>query len=1505
MLRWMIMVYLALTLGLGGLQVVLQRTSLAITGQLEAQQQATREALHDAGSLLVLTQDYMLRGTEQAASQWLAAHGSLARAVAEAAPPGEAGQDMGEWRDTVLNLPRIFERLRLAAPDVAPALAQALRATLADQILTQTRRVSDLAYRRDGVLFQNLRQEAASQRERAWLLTWLWLASSVLLAWLLVTRVLRPVALLGAAARDVQSGKLEVRCRHDSSDELGQLSAAFNAMTEALAQRQAALVDTSRRLSDSAVFLERVASVAGIGGWQYEIAAGRMTWTDQTRQLVQAPEGFQPTLDDTLALYRADARDGMDQAIAQVIETGQPFDLKMELRTMQGRTLWVRSVGMAERDGDGPGAKPMRIVGAIQDISEQVHLAQALAKATERLALAVESAAMGVWEYDLQQGTLTWDERMCALYGHTRTGDAEPYALWTRSLHPDDRVASEQALADAIAGPKPLDTQFRICLADGSVRHLKAVAKVKCDAADKALRVVGVNIDITEQVATSSVLQDKAQLLRRVGQLASIGGWRLDLQAGSLYWDEQTRRIHETPPGFLPDLATAIDFYAPEHREPIAQAVQHAIETGEAWDLELRLITCSGRSIWVRALGEVEHENQRAVALVGAFQDITERHEAEQKFRDLLESAPDAMVIADPGGLIVLVNTQAEKLFGYARAQMLGQPVEMLMPEPDRVGHAGKRAEYFAAPCARSMGQGQELRGRRQDGSSFPIEVSLSPLQTSGGLLVSSSIRDVTERHRAAQLLGMAKAAAESASAAKSAFLANMSHEIRTPLNAVIGVTYLLADSDLKPDQQQLVAKAQMAGRSLLGIVNDVLDLAKIESGEMALDEVLFQPAELLNELQAVYDAHAQSKGLLLSAQVSPETPELLLGDCARMRQILTNLIGNAVKFTEHGSVKVDLSVVDLSAQRARIRLTVRDTGIGISLDTQARLFQPFIQGDLSTTRSFGGTGLGLSIVRRLAQVMGGEVGLTSVTGQGSEFWVELPMGVPSAEQQREASNSKLEVLVVDDNLDDRVGLAAMTRSLGWRATLLESGAELLKQMARRVEAGERLPDALIVDWQMPGMDGLEALRALSVDIGREQMPAALVISAYGHEQIKGRDHGHLADQILSKPVGLSELFNAVNSGVARHSGSTDKVMQSTRLDAARGQWLPGVRVLLVDDSDIKLDLAQRQLQRQGAQGQTCTGGRQALNMLRDAAADLDVVLMDVQMPDMDGLEVTRQVRGKLGLHDLPIVALTAGALTEERKRALAAGMDDFLSKPLDPQGLVRTIRRLVERCRGHALPMVPTASAVAELKTDRPLALTDLEAAWPAVAGIDTHQAMLRLGGDGSLFASILRRLLADYADLMLPSREEGDAAWRQAMAARVHKLRGSAGAVGAGPVMRLASAAEEALRAAGVAALPALHALSRALQSLQAAAAPMLAAQANGPSDRTGTDVAEPLTPAQRQELADLLRCSDLEALARIEQWASALRITLGSHVAGQLQAAAQALSFEHAGRLLAGQD
>lgn len=748
--------------------------------------------------------------------------------------------------------------------------------------------------------------------------------------------------------------------------------------------------------------------------------------------------------------------------------------------------------------------------------------------------------------------------------------------------------------------------------------------------------------------------------------------------------------------------------------------------------------------------------------------------------------------MSDASGKILHINDKFVQVCGYTREELLGKD--------HRIINSGLHGRDFWSRVWADIHAGRAWRGdvcnRAKDGHLFWVDTVIAPLTDQAGKLerIVSLRYDITVSKHALQALEEAKREAERANLAKSAFLANTSHEIRTPLNAIIGMAHLLGQASLSEDQLQQVEAIQGAGTVLLALLNDVLDLAKIEAGEMVFEARPFSLGSTLSEIAKVFQSQAASKQLTFSLGALPKTvPPLLQGDELRVRQIFHNLISNAIKFTAAGKIGVDVHDMSPEQREAEVvwlRFMVRDTGVGIAKEDIDSLFTPFMQLDRSLSRKYGGTGLGLSIVKQLVEGMGGRVGCESELGKGSTFWLELPFTKMPSSSQGSASAvpaRALEVLIVDDEAYQRDILFSMATQLGWHAETLASGEEMIQRVLSKRREGHPV-DCLVIDWRMPGLDGLAAIKRLRTYLDEDEMPKVIMATAYDREGLRRvRAHEYVA-RILTKPVNPSALFNAVNEAVVSQGLGYTHVLSATTLTDGHSRWLPGLKILVVDDSALNLDVCRRILERQGAHVVICLNGQQAVEQLTTKEQSFDLVLMDVQMPVMDGLAATRIIRATHG-HTLPVVGLTAGVLHTQVEQALTAGMNQVLHKPLNPEDLIRVIRKHVEATRSQPL-------AVEQLPELQAMTCQAGESEqFPEIPGIDRDLAYQRLQGD----RVFLQRLLCRFVEENQDAHQVLEAMLRfgqmTSAAALLHKLRGMVGNFGASEYAAVAHSLEKNL--------------------------------------------------------------------------------------------------------------
>jgi PAS domain S-box-containing protein len=814
------------------------------------------------------------------------------------------------------------------------------------------------------------------------------------------------------------------------------------------------------------------------------------------------------------------------------------------------------------------------------------------------------------------------------------------------------------------------------------------------------------------------------------------------------------------------------------------------------------------------------HARDEVGQLTSAFNDLMhERLAADARLQSLVEFAPNAIVVVGVDGRIETFNREGERCFGYTRDEVLGQPLEILVPERLRAQHAGHRLKFFADRLSAEpvrMGQGTVLYGRRRDGSEFPIETNLSAVRTDQGTKVLAVISDITERHRLrlevearAQELERERDRAEAANRAKSDFVANMSHEIRTPMNAVLGMVYLLGNTALTPQQRKYLNMVRASGQSLLGILNDVLDFSKIEARHMELSPVDFLLDDTMNSLATMMTMNASDKELELAISVDPAVPRHLRGDSMRLQQILVNLAGNAIKFTEQGEVLVAVELSARDEQSALLRFEVRDSGIGMTEAQQAQLFNAFSQGDQSITRRFGGTGLGLAITKRLIELMGGQIAVQSKPGQGTTFWFSLPFEILAEppDERRKPALGQLRLLVADDNRTSRELIAKLIRAWGWQADEVDSGTAALRRYRQSLE--QQPYDVVLADWHMPGMDGSATAKGIREAAAGRAQPIVVMVNAFARDRMDEISAAPEADVVLVKPITSSSLFDALHQALV----SNGDPEQQGATDHGIGGTLAGVHFLLVEDNVLNQAVARGILEHAGATLDVVADGSQAVERMRTDAGRYDLVLMDMQMPVMDGFTATRLLREELKL-TLPIIAMTAGVLESERERSVTAGISDFIPKPIEVEEmlavLLRHLRKPLPPTDTPADDVLAAMAAAAPVPAPVPMPMPAPQTTPPppklvappmptGEATIFNMDSLMRVMGKDAKGRAVMVKMVRGAIDTgMQPVEQAGQALQEGRLrdAARLfHSLRGAVGVLGAKRLIQATIDAEDAI--------------------------------------------------------------------------------------------------------------
>ncbi len=1046
------------------------------------------------------------------------------------------------------------------------------------------------------------------------------------------------------------------------------------------------------------------------------------------------------------------------------------------------------------RDAAG---KPQYVASFTEDITESKRAQEERNRIAKQMEMLLDSTGQGIYGIDLQGNCAFINRATCELIGY-RAEEVLGRKMHDLMHHhkPDGSVYPIEECPVYRACKKGegccIDTEV-IWRRDGTPVPVEYSSFPILEGGAITGAVVTV-VDITERKRAEEKLRANEQLFRSIFENAQIGISIFGIEAQSYLTNRAMQEMLGYSEKELRGLEQWNGIIHPE--ECIINAKRYAaIIEGkrDADEYENRFIRRDGRIV----VGNGRFQLLRDAAgkpqyLVALNEDITERkraevalQESEQLFRSIFENAPVGIGLYNVPEAQYFTNRAMHEMLGYTHEDLSSVEKWDQIVHPEQRASGAKR--YTELLEGKHDSDEWEQRFIRRDGRLVIADGTFSVIKDTAGdpQYILNTTKDITDRKQAEADLLAAKEQAIAATQAKSDFLANMSHEIRTPMNAILGMTHLALKTELTAKQRDYLTKTKVAAQALLGIINDILDFSKIEAGKLDVENTEFRLDQVLEDLSSVVSQKAHDKNLEFLIASPKNLPPNLVGDPLRLGQILINLVNNAVKFTERGEVLVTVALEEHLADRVKVRFSVRDSGIGMTPEQSAKLFQAFSQADTSTTRKYGGTGLGLSISKRLVEMMEGTIWAESEPGAGSTFHFTAWFGIGSEDKRKRfiPDLAGIRALVVDDNAQVREVLAEALRVFALRADSVSSGEDAVREIA----AADSLDPyrLVLMDWHMPGMNGLQASRIIKRNERLLHIPKIVMVTSFGQGDVRAQAEEIGIDSYLLKPVNQSLLYDTLvelfGFAVLESSRSRERKDDRTVHDAT------GIRILLVEDNEMNQQVARELLESAGAIVTVANHGGEAVKTLTDGdqAPAFDVVFMDLQMPEMDGFAATRLLRSDPRLQKLPIIAMTAHALVEERQRCLDAGMNDHVSKPIDPDNLFSTLMRWAKPRPKQA---VESRVAATNIKASDTVVL-------PEIAGINLADGLKRVAGNRRLYRDLLEQFAAkqgDAANQISAALESGDLKLAEHIA---HTTKGVAGNIGIAEVQSVAQKLEKAL--------------------------------------------------------------------------------------------------------------
>lgn len=1026
-----------------------------------------------------------------------------------------------------------------------------------------------------------------------------------------------------------------------------------------------------------------------------------------------------------------------------------------------------------------------------------------LRKSEERLHFALDVANAHHWQIDLPSREVTYSSSNLFISAGYSEQDVPVTLDHIFSLiHPDDSAMIDDAFKKLIKNKKTFKKDYRLRHKQSGWIWLHSAGQVvEWDAQGQASKIAGLTMDMTERHRLLEKITQSREQLRIISEHThDWQSWRgLD---GKLVWVNQA--VEKVTGYTVAECMQMEDYpfqiYEKQDGELYRKLTEAALQGKGRQEAQLRVRRKDGSHVWVSAAYEpVLDPNGRIIGIAGAGKDITKQIEAEQSLRLLskvFEDSLDPIVLTDLSGNIMDLNKATIEAYGYSRQELLGEHIGIFAP---KAAHLRQQAFYQRCLKGEILKNIEGIRVRK-DGTVLPHLFTYSLLKDDKGrpLGVATIAKDITwikeaekelEDHRIhledlvkerTLDLEAARQVAEDATRAKSDFLANMSHEIRTPLNAIIGFAHLALQTKLDSRQHDYIHKIQNGSKALLGVINDILDFSKIEAGKLNMEAIEFFLEDVLETVTNIVGIKAQEKGLELIYNIDPNIPCTLIGDPIRLGQILLNLTNNAVKFTKQGEIILGCALREEDADGVRLEFFVQDTGIGLTQAQQDKLFQAFSQADATTTRKYGGTGLGLFISKSLVEMMRGQIRVESEYGQGTTFLFTVCLKRVGSQTITSrltlAGKQKKKVLVVDDNANARTVLEKMLNAMAFEVTQADSAETGLAALQTARKQGAPF-DLVFMDWLMPGMDGLQASEKIKTAL-EEKIPSVIMVSAYAREELMQKADLLGLDGCLSKPVSPSLLSDAIMTALGKK--------RPTRTVTPPKEQLPdvteiqGATLLVAEDNVVNQQVAKGILESNGFRVDLAENGVLALEAVQKKA--YDAVLMDINMPEMDGYTAGRKIRQLPGFKHLPVIAMTANAMTGDREKALAAGMNDHVAKPIDVKELLRALKKWVTPVKKEEIPDKTVGNGAA------------LENLGP-VPGIDIEEGLARLAGDTRMYKNLLKRFAENQADTPNKIRQALTAKDLETAHILAHTIKGVSGNISATFVFEAATGLDEAI--------------------------------------------------------------------------------------------------------------